>query len=78
MAKYKFENFNVELINPTIESVKSSFSIGDEFVKVTATLNANENKLFGVYLGQMENTDNWGDEEVIQFATEQLKTFKIK
>lgn len=77
MAKYKFENFNVELIDPTIESVKSSFSIGSEFVNITATLNANENKLFGVYLGQMENTDSWGDDEVMQFATEQLETFKI-
>lgn len=77
MMKYKFDNFKIELIDPIIEDVTPTFTIGSEFVQVSATLNANGNKLFGVYLGQMENTDTWGDEEVMQFATEQLETFKI-
>ena len=77
MIKYKFENFNVELIDPIIESVTPTFTIGDEFVSVSATLNANGNKLFNVKLGQMENTDTWGDAEVLQFAQSELEKFKV-
>ena len=75
--KYKFENFNVELLDPKIEAVKPSYILGSDTVKVHATLNANENKLFGVYLGEMENTDNWGDVEVMAFAVAQLEKFKV-
>jgi len=77
MKKYRFENFNIELIDATIESVKPTYEIGSEFVQVHATLNASGNKLFGVFLGQMENTDDWGDEDVMSFAVTQLETFKI-
>lgn len=75
--KYKFENFNVELLDPKIEAVKPSYILGSDTVKVTATLNANENKLFGVYLGEMKNTENWGDSEVMAFAVAQLEKFKV-
>jgi hypothetical protein len=77
MAKYKFENFNIELIDPVIESVKSSYEINGNSVTVTATLNANGNKLFNVQLGEMPNTDTWGDKEVLEFATKQLETFIV-
>jgi hypothetical protein len=77
MAKYKFENFNIELIDPVIESVKSSYEINGNSVTVTATLNANGNKLFNVQLGEMPNTDIWGDKEVLEFATKQLETFIV-
>jgi len=75
--KYKFENFNAELINPKIENVKASYTIDSVNVQVYATLNANENKLFGVYLGEMPNTDNWKDVEVMDFALQQLEKFKV-
>ena len=75
--KYKFENFNAELTDPTIESVTTSFTLGSEFVTIHATLNANDNKLFGVYLGEMENTGNWTDVDVMAFAVAQLETFKV-
>ena len=75
--KYKFENHKAELENPTIESVKSSFSIGDEFVQVSATLSANGAKLYWVDLGQMPNTESWGDEELQSFALTALERFKV-
>jgi hypothetical protein len=77
MTKYKFQNFNVELIDPVIETVKPSYVLGSETVIVTATLNASGNRLFGVFLGQMENTEDWGDKEVMAFAVVQLETFKV-
>jgi hypothetical protein len=76
--KYKFENFSAELVNPTIETVTPSYSIGSETVKVQATLNANENKLFGVYLGDMPNTEEWTDKDVMNFALAELEKFRVK
>jgi hypothetical protein len=77
MATYKFQNHNSLLIDPIIESVKSSFSIGDETVSVSAVLNSNGSKLFWVDLGQMPNTDTWTDEDLQAFAESQLETFKV-
>lgn len=77
MTKYKFQNFNVELIDPIIEDVQASYRLDSVNVQVHATLNANENRLYNVYLGEMPNTDNWTDETVIAFASQQLETFKI-
>lgn len=74
---YKFENFNAELIDPTIESVSTSFTIGSESVTVSAVLSVIGGKLYGVELGQMPNSDNWGDAEVMAYATEQLEKFKV-
>ena len=75
--KYKFENFNAELVNPVIEDVQATYKLDSVNVQVHATLNANENKLFGVYLGEMENTDDWTDVEVMAFAVAQLEKFKV-
>ena len=75
--KYRFENFNVELVNLTIEELTASYSLDGLTVHIHATLNANENKLFYVYLGQMENTDDWSDAEVMDFAVNALETFKV-
>ena len=77
MTKYKFQNFNVELINPTIENVNASYTIDSVNVQVYATLNANGNRLYNVYLGEMPNTDKWGDDEVMAFAVVQLETFLV-
>ena len=77
MKKYRFENFNVELIDATIESVQPTHIIGSYTVSVTATLNANGNKLFNVSLGEMDNTEDWGDDEVLAFAVAQLEKFKV-
>ena len=74
--EYKFENHKAVLVDPIIESVSSSFSIGDDFVNVEAVLSANGNKLYGVSLGQMPNSDTWGDEELMVFAKEALNSFK--
>ena len=77
MATYKFDNHKAVLVDPIIESVKSSFAIGDEFVNVEAVLSANGAKLYWVDLGQMPNTESWGDEELQSFALTALERFKV-
>ena len=75
--KYKFEQFNVELIDPKIKEVQASYKLDSDMVQVNATLDANGNKLFNVFLGEMENTDNWGDDDIMDFALQQLEKFKV-
>lgn len=75
--EYKFENHKAVLVDPKIEEVKSSFSIGSEFVQVSATLSANGAKLYWVDLGQMPNTESWGDDELQSFALTALERFKV-
>jgi hypothetical protein len=74
---YKFQAFESELIDPTIERVSTSFTIGAETVTVTAVLNVSGGKLYGVELGQMPNTEAWGDKDVQSFAATQLEKFKV-
>lgn len=76
MAKYLIPDF-CEMENPKIEEVKSVFSIGSEFVKVTATIVNDKYRFEPVYLGQMPNTESWGDEELQSFALNALEKFKV-
>lgn len=77
MATYRIEPLGIELINPTIEKVTPTYTVGGDFVEVYASLKVDGMNPKSVYMGQMENTDSWGDEEVMKFATKQLETFKI-
>lgn len=77
MATYKFDNFTTELIDPTIESLTPSYKIGDEKVKISAVLNSDGNKLYGVYLGEMDNIPNWTDAHVQTFAEAALENFRV-
>lgn len=78
MKKYRFENFDIELVNPTIEKVgNNGYANGDEFVTVWANLSTGTATLYRVVLGQMENFDGWDDEDVHNFAVAQLETFRV-
>jgi len=75
---YKFPQFNAELIDPKIEDLNASYSLKCEKVLITATLNANGNRIYMVNLGEMENSDEWSDAEVLDFATKELEKFIVK
>ena len=76
MAKYLIPDF-CEMESPIIENLMSSFKLGDEFVKVTGTLVDKQYRFEPVEFGQMPNTDNWGDADVLEFAQQQLEKFKV-
>lgn len=78
MAKYKFPNHQAELIDPNVDKVTTNFSIGDEYVSVSAVLNANGNKLYGVFIGMMPNTVNWTDSDLTAFVNTQLQNFIVQ
>ena len=75
--KYKFENHSAELVDPIIESLTPTYKLGDAKVQVHAVLNSNGNKLYGVHLGEMDNTNSWTDADVSAFAIKKLNDFKV-
>lgn len=77
MAKHKFENHEGELENPVIEKLSASYSLGSEQVKIFATLTANGSSLYGVDLGEMPNTSNWTDADVMAWAENKLQDYEI-
>lgn len=77
MAKYKFDNFNVELIDPKIASVQTVYTKGIETLSVSGVLDANGNKLFGVYFGIMDNSKEWTDVNIEAFALAALEKHKV-
>jgi len=77
MAKYKFDNFNVELIDPQIDSVQTVYTKGTEMLSVSGVLDANGNKLFGVDFGIMDNSKEWTDANIEAFALAALEKHKV-
>ncbi len=71
-----FQRATVE--KPTLENITATYGIGLDGVNVTANIRANGCLIGFVDLGQMENTDNWTDEDVINFANLALEKFKVK
>lgn len=77
MATYRFNQFNVDLVDPTFYSVSADYIVGQPNVNIRATLETPDSKLYGVELGTMENTDTWGDDEVMAQAIASLETHRI-
>jgi hypothetical protein len=77
MAKYKFDNFNVQLINPIIDSITTVYTKGSLTLEVSGVLDANGNKLFGVYFGVMDNSKEWTDVNIEAFALAALEKHKV-
>lgn len=60
-----------------IKSVSSSYVLNASFVDVFATIKLTDVVTLKVSVGQMANTDNWNDSDVMQFAKAQLEKFKV-
>jgi hypothetical protein len=78
MDMYYFESFGLELDKPKIEGLIPSYKLGDEFVKLRCTVVCGDYRLYPIYLGDMPNTDEWTDEDVMNFATKELEKFRVK
>jgi len=76
MPTYKFEQFNVEIKDPTISNYSPRYTIGSEFGSVTITLETANAKLYGVQLDGFPNTDNWTDKDVEDWVLEDLKKYE--
>jgi hypothetical protein len=75
--KYKFENYNIEIIDPTIVRLQYSGEHGSNAMHVIATLETPDGSRFGgIDLGTFEYGKTYEDADVMAWALVQLDTFK--
>jgi len=76
MKKYRFESLGIEVTDPIIENVFASYTIGMDSVILIVELKSKDIS-FNVALDEMPNTNYWGDDEVMDFALQQLEKYKV-
>jgi hypothetical protein len=74
--KYKFEQFNVEIDNPSVEVVKVSDDIKEKTCSVSILLTTDTAK-FGVTLDGFTYSDTWEDAEVYAWVENELKKYAV-
>ena len=77
MATYKFEQFNVEITNPTVEVVNVADAINQKTCSVDVLLTTDSAE-FGVNLQGFTYADTWTDEEIILWVNDvELPKYEI-
>jgi hypothetical protein len=73
---YKFEQFNVEIVNPTIEVQAVNDNIKSKSCAVDILLTTDTAK-FGVQLNGFTYAETWEDEDVYLWVQNELKKYEI-
>jgi len=73
---YKFEQFNVEITNPTTEVKLVNDNIIDKVCSVEILLTTDTAK-FGVQLDGFTYADTWEDADVLNWVNEELKKYEV-
>ena len=76
MATYKFEQFNVEIVNPTIAVQAVNDNIKQKVCAVDLLLTTDTAK-FGVTLNGFTYAETWEDEDVYLWVSEELKKYEV-
>ena len=76
MAKYKFNQFKVEITNPTTEVKLVNDNIIDKVCSVEILLTTDTAK-FGVQLNGFTYANTWEDADVLNWVTEELKKYEV-
>ena len=76
MATYKFEQFKVEITNPTTEVKLVNDNIIDKVCSVEILLTTDTAK-FGVQLDGFIYVDTWEDADVLNWVNEELKKYEV-
>lgn len=74
---YKFEQFNVEIKNPTVTVKSVNDNIESKKCSVTTLLTTDTAK-FGVQLDGFTYTDTWEDADIISWVDTKLQDFKTE
>jgi hypothetical protein len=73
---YKFEQFNVEIVNPTIEVLSVNDDIKQKTCVVYIQLTTDSAK-FGVDLNGFTYLDTWEDSDVYKWVEVELKKHEV-
>ena len=73
---YKFEQFKVEITNPTTEVKLVNDNIIDKVCSVEIILTTDTAK-FGVQLDGFTYAETWEDADVLNWVSEELKKYEV-
>ena len=76
MATYKFEQFKVEITNPTTQVKLVNDNITDKVCSVEILLTTDSAK-FGVQLDGFTYAETWEDADVLNWVNEELKKYEV-
>jgi len=78
MATYKFEQFNVEIINPTVTVTTVLDKIIDKVCTANVIL-ATDSTNFGVSFDGYTYTSDWNDQDIIDWVNNvELPKYEVK
>lgn len=73
---YKFEQFNVEIVNPTVEVVNVIDNINTKICNVDILLTT-DTAQFGVNLNGFTYLETWNDADVINWVGVELQNYVV-
>jgi hypothetical protein len=73
---YKFEQFNVEIVDPTIEVQAVNDNIKSKSCAVDLLL-ATDSAKFGIQLNGFTYAETWEDEDVYLWVGDELKKYEV-
>ena len=76
MATYKFEQFKVEITNPTTEVKLVNDNIINKVCSVEILLTTDTAK-FGVQLDGFTYANTWEDADVLNWVTQELEKYEV-
>jgi hypothetical protein len=77
MATYRFNQFNIDLVDPTMTVVAARYEIGAATGCVEVVLITPDAELRGVTFNGFPNDGEWSDSDVMAWAETQLELHKI-
>jgi hypothetical protein len=76
MATYKFDQFNVEIVDPTVEVITIHDTIAQNTCAVDVLLST-PTANFGVTLSGFTYSEDWNDEEVEIWTMVELQKYAV-
>ena len=73
---YKFEQFNVEIINPTVEVINVIDNINTKTCNVDILLTT-DTAQFGVTLNRFTYLETWDDADIINWVGVELQNYVV-
>ena len=76
--KYKFDNYNMEIIDPTIVRLQYTGEYGSQSMQVAATLQTpNGSRFGGIDLGVFVYAEPFEDAQLMAWALAELENYRV-
>jgi len=79
MNRYKFDNYNIDIVDPTIVRLQFTGEHGSQSMQVAATLQTPDGSRFGgIDLGVFVYAEPFTDTQLMAWALAELENYRVK